>query len=74
MAHGVAPEARHKRRIIGVPWKADFVTHRPIIEDGQFLIPARPTWGTEVNETAVLARPPGREVAKSRIERARGGY
>ncbi|HWE73143.1 MAG TPA: mandelate racemase/muconate lactonizing enzyme family protein [Stellaceae bacterium] len=40
-----------------VPWKHDFVTHPPLIEDGYLVIPTRPGWGADVNEEAVRAHP-----------------
>jgi len=43
-----------------VPWKDDLVTHPPVIRDGQFLIPDRPGWGTDINEEVVRAHPPKR--------------
>ncbi|CAH2603191.1 Mandelate racemase/muconate lactonizing enzyme family protein [Rhodovastum atsumiense] len=41
-----------------VPWKSEFVTHPPVIENGAFVLPDRPGWGTDVDETAVRRRPP----------------
>lgn len=41
-----------------VPWANDFVTHSPVIEDGEWIVSDRPGWGTEVNEAALRARPP----------------
>jgi L-alanine-DL-glutamate epimerase-like enolase superfamily enzyme len=41
-----------------VPWQADFVTHAPVSENGELVLPDGPGWGTEVNEDAVRARPP----------------
>ncbi len=41
-----------------VPWKQDFLTKPPVIENGEMLIPQGPGWGTEVDEKAVRARPP----------------
>ncbi|HEY4069315.1 MAG TPA: mandelate racemase/muconate lactonizing enzyme family protein [Burkholderiaceae bacterium] len=42
------------------PWTRDFVTHLPVVEDGELLIPDRPGWGAEVNEAALRAHPPRR--------------
>ncbi len=42
----------------GVPWRGEFYTHLPEIEDGAMVLPDRPGWGTEINEAAVRARPP----------------
>jgi L-alanine-DL-glutamate epimerase-like enolase superfamily enzyme len=43
-----------------VPWKGEFVTHQPVIENGEFVVPDRPGWGTDVDEAAVRRRPPNR--------------
>ncbi|HEX3972674.1 MAG TPA: mandelate racemase/muconate lactonizing enzyme family protein, partial [Stellaceae bacterium] len=40
-----------------VPWKHDFVTHPPVIENGDLMIPTRPGWGADVNEEAIRAHP-----------------
>jgi L-alanine-DL-glutamate epimerase-like enolase superfamily enzyme len=41
-----------------VPWKDDFVTVPPVIENGELVVPTTPGWGTEVNEEAIRAHPP----------------
>jgi L-alanine-DL-glutamate epimerase-like enolase superfamily enzyme len=41
-----------------VPWARGFVTHPPVIENGEFVLSDRPGWGAEVNEDAVRAHPP----------------
>jgi L-alanine-DL-glutamate epimerase-like enolase superfamily enzyme len=41
-----------------VPWRHDFVTVPPRIEDGALLLPTGAGWGTEVNEATIRARPP----------------
>jgi len=41
-----------------VPWKGEFVTHQPVIENGEMLVPTRPGWGTDVDEAAVRRHPP----------------
>ncbi len=41
-----------------VPWRHDFVTTPPCIEDGAMVVPQGPGWGTEVDEKAIRARPP----------------
>lgn len=41
-----------------VPWKDALVTHPPVIEKGELLVPGRPGWGADVNEDAVRAHPP----------------
>ena len=40
-----------------VPWKHEFVTHPPVIEKGDLVIPTRPGWGADVNEEAMRAHP-----------------
>ena len=44
--------------IDSAPWRAEFYTVVPTIEDGQFVLPSGPGWGIDVNERAVRARPP----------------
>jgi L-alanine-DL-glutamate epimerase-like enolase superfamily enzyme len=41
-----------------VPWKDDLVTHPPVIEAGDLLIPTGPGWGADINEDVVRAHPP----------------
>jgi galactonate dehydratase len=41
-----------------VPWKSDFVTHPPVVENGEMVVPMRPGWGADINEEAVRAHPP----------------
>lgn len=41
-----------------VPWRGEFFTHAPVIENGEFHIPDRPGWGTDVIEAAVKKHPP----------------
>jgi L-alanine-DL-glutamate epimerase-like enolase superfamily enzyme len=41
-----------------VPWRGEYVTHPPVVEAGQLVVPTRPGWGADVNEEAVRARPP----------------
>jgi L-alanine-DL-glutamate epimerase-like enolase superfamily enzyme len=41
-----------------IPWKDDLVTVAPRIENGEFVLPSAPGWGTDVNEEAVRAHPP----------------
>jgi len=43
-----------------VKWKDDIVTHPPVIENGDLLLPKRPGWGADVNEEFVRAHPPKR--------------
>lgn len=42
------------------PWRDEFVTAVPQIENGELVLPTAPGWGADVNEAAVLARPPKR--------------
>jgi galactonate dehydratase len=41
-----------------VPWKDDLVSHPPVIENGELIVPTRPGWGAEVNEDVIAAHPP----------------
>jgi L-alanine-DL-glutamate epimerase-like enolase superfamily enzyme len=40
------------------PWRDEFVTATPVIEDGELVLPTAPGWGADINEAAVRARPP----------------
>jgi galactonate dehydratase len=40
------------------PWRDEFYTVVPAIENGEFVLPGGPGWGIDVNEKAVRARPP----------------
>ncbi|HVZ09015.1 mandelate racemase/muconate lactonizing enzyme family protein [Rhodopila sp.] len=40
------------------PWRDEFYTSVPVIENGDFILPTGPGWGIDVNEKAVRARPP----------------
>jgi galactonate dehydratase len=42
------------------PWIKDFLTHPPVVEDGTFVLPTRPGWGSDINEEALKAYPPRR--------------
>jgi len=44
--------------IDSAPWRDEFYTVVPTIEDGEFILPNGPGWGIDVNEKAVRARPP----------------
>jgi galactonate dehydratase len=44
--------------IDSVPWRDEFVTAVPQIENGEFILPTGPGWGIDINERAVRARPP----------------
>jgi galactonate dehydratase len=39
-------------------WSDDLFTHPTVVEDGEFVMPNRPGWGTDISEDAVLAHPP----------------
>jgi galactonate dehydratase len=41
-----------------VPWKDDLVSHPPVIQNGELIVPTRPGWGADVNEDAIRAHPP----------------
>ncbi len=41
-----------------VPWKDELVTHVPVIENGELLVPTGAGWGAEVNEDVIRAHPP----------------
>jgi L-alanine-DL-glutamate epimerase-like enolase superfamily enzyme len=41
-----------------VPWKDDLVTHPPVIQNGELIVPTRPGWGADINEEAIRAHPP----------------
>ncbi|QYU68134.1 hypothetical protein J4558_25400 [Leptolyngbya sp. 15MV] len=44
--------------IDSTPWRDEFVTHPPLIEDGCFVLSDRPGWGCDVAEAGVRKRPP----------------
>ncbi len=44
--------------IDSTPWRDEFVTAPPVIENGEFVLPTAPGWGADVNEAAVRKRPP----------------
>lgn len=41
-----------------IPWKSDFLSNPPVIENGELILPSGPGWGTDINEEAILAHPP----------------
>jgi galactonate dehydratase len=41
-----------------VPWKDALITHPPVIDGGELLIPTGSGWGAEVNEEVIQAHPP----------------
>jgi len=44
--------------IDSAPWRDEFYTTVLTVENGEFVLPAGPGWGIDVNERAVRARPP----------------
>ena len=44
--------------IDSIPWRDEFVTSVPVIENGELIVPTGAGWGIEINEAAVRARPP----------------
>jgi len=44
--------------IDSAPWRDEFYTAVPVIENGEMILPNGPGWGIDVNEKAVRARPP----------------
>jgi galactonate dehydratase len=44
--------------IDSAPWRDEFYTSVPAIDNGDFILPTGPGWGIGVNEKAVRARPP----------------
>src|SRR5262245_40778858 len=38
-----------------VPWKPKLLTHPPVIDNGEFVVPTGPGWGTDVNEDEMRA-------------------
>ena len=41
-----------------VPWQDELVTHPPVVENGELLLPTGPGWGADVVEEAVRKHPP----------------
>ena len=44
--------------IDSAPWRDEFYTQVPTVENGDLILPNGPGWGINVNEKAVRARPP----------------
>jgi len=44
--------------IDSIPWRDEFVTAVPVIENGELVMPTAPGWGIDINEDAVRRRPP----------------
>ena len=38
-----------------VPWKDEFYTRSPVVENGEMVLSDAPGWGTDVNEEALRA-------------------
>lgn len=45
-------------RVDEAPWTRDYLTHPPVVEQGDMLVPDRPGWGTDIDEEELRARPP----------------
>jgi len=41
-----------------VPWKSALLAHPPHVENGALAVPARPGWGSDINEDALRLHPP----------------
>lgn len=44
-----------------IPWMNDFMTHPIVMENGEFVVPSRPGWGSDINQAAVEAHPPRKQ-------------
>lgn len=44
-------------RVDEAPWAHEHLSHPPVVEHGELLVPERPGWGTDVDEEALRARP-----------------
>ena len=51
--------------IDSAPWRDEFYTVVPTIENGEFVLPTGPGWGIDVNEKAVTGTP----AVKSSLQR-----
>jgi L-alanine-DL-glutamate epimerase-like enolase superfamily enzyme len=40
-----------------VPWKPKLLTQPSIIENGMFVVPTGPGWGTDIDEAVLRAHP-----------------
>lgn len=45
-------------RVDEAPWTREYLTHPPVVENGEMRVPDRPGWGADINEEALRARPP----------------
>ncbi|PPQ29319.1 hypothetical protein CCS01_21825 [Rhodopila globiformis] len=46
--------------IDSAPWRDEFYSSVPVIDNGDLILPTGPGWGIDVNEKAVRAHPPKR--------------
>lgn len=44
-------------RVDEAPWTRAWLTHPPVVENGEMLVPTAPGWGTDIDEEALRARP-----------------
>ena len=44
-------------RVDEAPWTNDYLTHPPVVENGELVLSDRPGWGTDIDEEALRARP-----------------
>jgi len=55
---GIIPNLRISEYDVDeVPWKPKLLTHPPVIENGEFVLPTGAGWGTDVNEAELRAHP-----------------
>ena len=40
-------------RVDEAPWSNDYLTHPPVIQNGELVLSDRPGWGTDINEEAL---------------------
>ena len=40
-----------------VPWRSQLLTRPYAVEDGQFVLPSGPGWGTDIDEAVVRSHP-----------------
>ncbi len=43
-----------------VPWMDDLMTTQNVVEDGHFIVPDAPGWGSDINEQALAEHPPNK--------------
>lgn len=54
-------------RVDEAPWIKDYLTHPPAVENGQLILPARPGWGSDINEDALRAHPPRNQRLRAEV-------